>query len=114
MSVNALAGSGRVPRRLASLLEGEGLLNDATALVSLNTAINAIAHPNDGFGGVFGDFAVAVIGGVAVGIVVAWAIVRVRRRLKAPVLDTSISLSRALRRVHPGSRSSTAPGSSRS
>ncbi len=41
----------------------------------------------------FVDFAIAVIGGVAVGVVVAWVIVRVRRRLKAPVLDTSISLA---------------------
>jgi Na+/H+ antiporter len=93
VSVNALAGSGRMPRRLASLLEGEGLLNDATALVSLNTAIAAIMRPKDGFGGAFGDFATAVVGGVAVGVVVAWVIVRVRRRLKAPVLDTSISLA---------------------
>jgi CPA1 family monovalent cation:H+ antiporter len=91
--VNALAGSGRVPRRLASLLEGEGLLNDATALVSLNTAIAAIARPQDGFGNIFGDFARAVLGGVAVGVVVAWVIVQVRRRLKAPVLDTTISLA---------------------
>ena len=93
VSVNALAGSGRMPRRLASLLEGEGLLNDATALVSLNTAIAAIVQPRLGFGSVFGTFASAVIGGVAVGIVAAWAIVQVRRRLKAPVLDTSISLA---------------------
>lgn len=93
VSVNALAGSGRVPRRLASLLEGEGLLNDATALVSLNTAITAIVSPHKGFGGVFGDFATAVLGGIAVGIVAAWVVVQVRRRLKAPVLDTSISLA---------------------
>lgn len=93
VSVNALAGTGRVPRRLASLLEGEGLLNDATALVSLNTAIAAILHPGAGFGNVFWDFAVAVIGGVAVGVVAAWVIVRIRHRLKAPVLDTSISLA---------------------
>ena len=33
VSVGALAGTGRLPRRLASLLESEGLLNDATALV---------------------------------------------------------------------------------
>lgn len=91
VSVSALAGS--VPRRLASLLEGEGLLNDATALVALNTAITAILKPSDGFGNVFVDFARAVLGGVAFGIVVAWLIVRVRRRLKAPVLDTSISLA---------------------
>lgn len=93
VSVNVLAGSGRVPRRLASLLEGEGLLNDATALVALNTAITAITQPGAGFGDVFVDFARAVIGGAAVGVVVAWVIVRVRRRLKAPVLDTTISLA---------------------
>jgi Na+/H+ antiporter len=93
VSVNALAGSGRVPRRLASLLVGEGLLNDATALVSLNTAIAAILDPGAGFANVFVNFARAVIGGVAIGIVVAWLIVRVRRRLRAPVLDTTISLA---------------------
>ena len=93
VSVNALAGTGRMPRRLAALLEGEGLLNDATALVSLNTAIAAIRAPEDGFGNVFWDFGRAVIGGIALGIVVAWAVVRVRRKLKAPVLDTSLSLA---------------------
>ena len=93
VSVSALAGTGSLPRRLASLLEGEGLLNDATALVSLNTALAAIAAPSLGFGSVFFDFGRAVIGGGAVGVLAAWAIVQVRRRLKAPVLDTSISLA---------------------
>ena len=93
VSVGALAGSGRLPRRLGSLLEGEGLLNDATALVALNAAIAAIRTPKDGFGNVFGNFAVAVLGGIGVGVVTAWVIVQVRRRLKAPVLDTSISLA---------------------
>jgi monovalent cation/hydrogen antiporter len=93
VSVSALAGTGQMPRRLASLLEGEGLLNDATALVSLNTAIAAIIAPSLGFGNAFVDFLIAVVGGVAGGVLVAWAIVQVRRRLKAPVLDTSISLA---------------------
>ena len=93
VSVGALAGSGRLPRRLGSLLEGEGLLNDATALVSLNTAIAAISGPQGGFGNAFRDFALAVVGGIGAGVVITWVIVRVRRRLKAPVLDTSISLA---------------------
>ena len=93
VSVGALAGSGRVPRRLAALLEGEGLLNDATALVSLNTAIAAIVAPSLGFGSVFFDFGRAVVGGIAVGVLAAWAVVQVRKRLKAPVLDTSLSLA---------------------
>ena len=93
VSVGAIAGSGRLPRRLASLLEGEGLLNDATALVALNTAIFAISTPGFGLPRVLGDFAVAVLGGLGVGIVVAAVLVQVRRRLRAPVLDTSISLA---------------------
>ncbi|MGN6444966.1 cation:proton antiporter [Amnibacterium sp.] len=93
VSVGALAGTGRLPRRLASLLEGEGLLNDATALVSLNTAIAAILEPGAGFGNAFWLFGRAVLGGVAFGVVVAWVIGRVRRRLRAPVLDTSLSLA---------------------
>lgn len=92
VSVGAIAGSGKLPRRLASLLEGEGLLNDATALVTLNTAIIAISHPV-GAGQVSWDFARAVVGGLASGAVVAIGISWIRRRLKAPVLDTSLSLA---------------------
>lgn len=93
VSVGALAGTNRMPRRVASLLEGEGLLNDATALVALNTAIAAITSSSVGVGTVLADFALAVVGGGVAGVVVAWLIVQVRRRLKAPVLDTSISLA---------------------
>ncbi len=91
VSVGALAG--RMPRRLASLLEGEGLLNDATALVALNTAITAIGRPGFGALPALRDFGIAVVGGLVVGAVVAAVVVQVRRRLKAPVLDTSISLA---------------------
>lgn len=91
VSVNAIAGTGGLPRRLASLLEGEGLLNDATALVALNTAIAAILG-TVGAGEVLLHFAIAVLGGLAVGAVVAIVLNRIRRRLRAPVLDTSLSL----------------------
>ncbi len=93
VSVSALAGTGTLPRRLATLLEGEGLLNDATALVALNTAILAIATPAVGIGRILGDFGVAVLGGVGVGVAVAWLVTAVRRRLKAPALNTTISLA---------------------
>ncbi|HEY0373858.1 MAG TPA: cation:proton antiporter [Amnibacterium sp.] len=92
VSVGAIAGSGKLPRRLASLLESEGLLNDATALVTLNTAILAIAAPI-GLGQVAGDAVLAVVGGLLSGALVAVVITAIRRRLKAPVLDTSLSLA---------------------
>ena len=92
VSVKAIAGDGRgLPRRLESLLEGEGLLNDATALVTLNAAIAGILAPVAPTR-VALDFVIAVVGGIASGALVAIVLNRVRRRLKAPVLDTSLSL----------------------
>jgi CPA1 family monovalent cation:H+ antiporter len=92
VSVNAIAGTGRLPRRLATLLEGEGLLNDATALVTLNTALIAITDPIGPLQ-ILSSFALAVVGGLLTGALVAALLVRIRRRLKAPVLDTSLSLA---------------------
>ena len=79
-----------MPRRIVSILEGESLLNDATALVSLRTAIMAITV-TVGVWQVLGDFALAAGGGLVVGLVVAWLLAQVRRRVTDPVLDTTLS-----------------------
>jgi CPA1 family monovalent cation:H+ antiporter len=91
VAVNAVAGRVALPRRLVTVLEGESLLNDATALVALNASIIAIvAVVNPWL--VVGDFVLAVVGGVVVGLAVGWVLSVIRRQLKAPVLDTSLSL----------------------
>jgi NhaP-type Na+/H+ or K+/H+ antiporter len=79
-----------MPRRLVSILEGESLLNDATALVSLRSAAAAITA-TVGFWAVLGDFALAVIGGLAVGIAVAAVLAAIRKNVTDPVLDTTLS-----------------------
>jgi CPA1 family monovalent cation:H+ antiporter len=81
-----------LPRRIVTILEGESLLNDATALVTLGTAL-AVAK-GDGFNvGMVGlDFLVAAGGGVAVGFVFFLVVAKVRRRLEDPVLDSGLSL----------------------
>ncbi|MEO9248171.1 sodium:proton antiporter [Citricoccus nitrophenolicus] len=82
-----------LPPRLVMILEGEGLVNDATALVMLRTAIAATAGSIT-FWGAIGDFVYAVIAGVAVGLLVGaltvWARSRIRQQ---PVLTTAISLT---------------------
>lgn len=91
VAVTAVTRRARLPRVLSTLLEGESLLNDATALVALNTAVLAITTtvlP----GQVALSFAVAVVGGIAVGLAVGWVVGAVRSRLVSPVLDTSVSL----------------------
>lgn len=82
-----------LPPRLVMILEGEGMVNDATALVMLRTAIAATAGSIT-FWGAIGDFVYAVIAGVAVGLLVGaltvWARSRIRQQ---PVLTTAISLT---------------------
>jgi monovalent cation/hydrogen antiporter len=82
-----------LPPRLVTILEGEGLVNDATALVMLRTAIAATAGAIT-FWGVLGDFAYAVAVGLLVGVVVGAASVWLRSTIRQqPVLTTAISLT---------------------
>ena len=80
-----------LPPRLITLIEGEGLLNDATALTTFTVAVAAVTG---GFSaGAFGlEFVIAAAGGLAVGILVALAVRLLRSRLDEPLVVNSISL----------------------
>ncbi|MBN9141340.1 MAG: sodium:proton antiporter [Micrococcales bacterium] len=86
-----------LPARLVSILEGEGLVNDATALVLLRTAIAATAATASGADVIawnaIGQFFYAVLVAIAIGVVVGVAAVWVRKRLDNPMLDTAISFA---------------------
>lgn len=79
-----------LPPRLVTVLEGEGLVNDATALVLLRSAVAAIAG-TIGWGHIIGDFFYAVALGTAVGLLIGFVTVWVRSRLDDPTLTTAIS-----------------------
>ncbi|MET0956751.1 MAG: cation:proton antiporter, partial [Cryobacterium sp.] len=89
VAVTAIAGRLGLPRRLVTVLEGESLLNDATALVALNAAIAAILSTVTPWS-VTGNFVLAVVGGVGVGLLVGFVLAMIRKQLRAPVLDTSL------------------------
>ncbi|HYJ77634.1 MAG TPA: Na+/H+ antiporter, partial [Actinomycetes bacterium] len=80
-----------MPRRIVSILEGESLLNDATALVALRMSALAITSTVTVLG-VAGDFFLAAGGGIVAGLVVATALAAARSRVQDPVLDTTLSL----------------------
>jgi len=82
-----------LPRRVVTILEGESLLNDATALVALRTAIALIAVGSQNVVAwrVAADFVWAAAGGVLVGVVVFVVVAWMRKRITEPVLDTGIS-----------------------
>jgi NhaP-type Na+/H+ or K+/H+ antiporter len=81
-----------LPPRLVTVLEGEGLVNDASALVLLRSAIAATAGAVS-LWGVVGDFFYAVAVALVVGLIVGLVTVFVRSKLKDSVLTTAISFA---------------------
>jgi CPA1 family monovalent cation:H+ antiporter len=89
----AAAAMGRrlgLPRRVATLLEQESLVNDAAALIALSVAVSALTS-SPAPAEVAGEFVWAVVGAVLVGGLVAAVLAVVRARVKDPVLDTLVS-----------------------
>jgi NhaP-type Na+/H+ or K+/H+ antiporter len=79
-----------LPSRLLTILEGEGLVNDASSLVLLSSAVAATTVTVH-LWKVGLDFVYSVAVATAVGLVVGYANVRIRSMLKDPVLSTAMS-----------------------
>lgn len=82
-----------LPPRLMTILEGESLVNDASALVLLRASLAAVSVGTFSLWGTLGSFLWAVTGAVLVGLLVGWATVALRTRLDDPVLNTTISFA---------------------
>ncbi len=102
VAATAVARRIGLPRRVTTILEGESLLNDATALVSLRTALAAAGLATHGsapaaeavtYGSVTLDFGIAVIGGVGVGWLVFLGVGMIRKFLDEAVMDTALSFA---------------------
>ena len=83
-----------LPRRIVTILEGEGLVNDATALVLLSTMLAIVSLTTKTPSGwmIALTFLWAVVGAVIIGGVLGAVSVALRRRLTDPVLDAALSL----------------------
>jgi CPA1 family monovalent cation:H+ antiporter len=81
-----------VSRRVVAILDGESLLNDATALVLLKTAI-AAAAASFSFWGALGTFAYSVVVAVVIGAVVGYFGLFVRKRITQPTVNTVLSFT---------------------
>jgi monovalent cation/hydrogen antiporter len=83
----------RLPRRVASLLRGESLVNDGSALALYTVAVAAVVagrevQPLE----ISLRFVYAVVVGVASGLLVAWLITQARRIARRPAVDDMISV----------------------
>jgi Na+/H+ antiporter len=82
----------QVPRRLLVILEGEGLANDATALVLYRFAVAAVSFGAFSFSRAVGMFAVIVVGEILWGIGVGWLMLRLRRWVGDPRIEITLSI----------------------
>jgi CPA1 family monovalent cation:H+ antiporter len=81
-----------VPRRLVNTIEGESLVNDASALVLYRIAVAAIGGAAFSLTDAGLRFLAAAAGGVAIGLVVAVVIRELRSRLDDPPVEITLSL----------------------
>ena len=88
----ALARPLNVPRRLLVVLEGEGLANDATALILYRFAVAAIVTGTFSPFEAAGTFVLIVVGEIAYGIGIGWLGLRLRRWAADPRVEIVLSL----------------------
>jgi monovalent cation/hydrogen antiporter len=81
-----------VPRRLVTLIEGESLVNDSSALIAYRVAVAAAVGGSFSLFDATVDFVAAVAGGIVIGLLVGAAVAEVRRRLDDIPVEITISL----------------------
>jgi CPA1 family monovalent cation:H+ antiporter len=81
-----------IPRRILVVLEGEGLANDATALILYRFAVIAITTGSFSLSKATGDFFAIVAGEALFGIAVGWLSLRARHNARDPQVEITLSL----------------------
>jgi monovalent cation/hydrogen antiporter len=82
----------RLPRRILVILEGEGLANDASALILYRFAVAAVSVGAFSFGQAAGMFAAIIGGEILWGIGVGWLMLRLRRWAHDPRIEVMLSI----------------------
>jgi Na+/H+ antiporter len=93
VAASAIAQRLAVPRRVVSILEGESLLNDATALTIYRAAIGAAAAVvTVSVVGSLASFVFVALGGILIGLVVGWIVAWIRMQLDDIPVEITVSL----------------------
>ncbi len=77
---------------MVSIVEGEGLFNDATALVAFRVAVAAVVGGSFSLANAGMDFVLAAAGGVAIGLAIGWVVAEIRKRTEDAQVSITISL----------------------
>jgi Na+/H+ antiporter len=92
VAASTIAGRLGAPRRIVTILEGESLINDGSALVLYQVARGAVVYGTFSLFDTGLEFLLYGAGGVAIGLLVGWVISRVRQRVEDSLVEITISL----------------------
>ncbi|MER7759384.1 Na+/H+ antiporter [Streptomyces sp. NPDC097619] len=92
VAATAIARRLGLPPRITTILQGESLVNDATAITAYKVAVAAVVGEGAGWAGGIAEFLLASVGGVGVGLLLMVPIHHLRTRLKEPLLQNTLSL----------------------
>ncbi len=92
IAATAIAERLSVPRRIVTVLEGESLVNDATALVAYRFAVIAVATGSFSLTRAGGEFVVIGVGGILAGLAVGWLATQFHKRVDDAPIEITVSL----------------------
>ena len=92
IAATAIANRLKIPRRIVTILEGESLVNDATALVAYRFAVAAVVTGSFSLGKAGGRFFIAGIGGILLGVAVGWLAEQFHKRVDDAPIEITVSL----------------------
>jgi CPA1 family monovalent cation:H+ antiporter len=92
IAATAIADRLNLPRRIVTILEGESLVNDATALVAYRFAVVAVVTGSFSLARASGQFFIVGVGGVLIGLVVGWLAEQFHKRVDDAPIEITVSL----------------------
>ena len=92
IAATAITDRLNVPRRIVTILEGESLVNDATALVAYRFAVVAVATGSFSLARASGQFCVVGVGGILLGLAVGWLAEQFHKRVYDAPIEITVSL----------------------
>ncbi|MFH8569668.1 Na+/H+ antiporter [Streptomyces sp. NPDC017993] len=92
VAATAVAGRLGLPRRMVSILEGEGLFNDVTAIVLYHVALAAAVSGTFSVPGALGSLVLSAVVAIAVGLAIGWIANKLMGLLDDPTLQIGLTL----------------------
>lgn len=92
VAATSIIGGIGAPRRVETVLEGESLINDASALVAYRFAVAAVVSGSFSVFSASVEIVIVTLGGLAIGLAVAWLLIKLFPYVEDPVIEILLTL----------------------